>query len=290
MNLFAAVFWDLADFASKALFGVRIAPLSHNEGVIYVAPRPERLALQTPLPPAQPTVAPPHAHLETVFEKSEVTSPQRNTIAYIASSGAPLRSSPEYGVDNVFTHMPFGAMVVAVETKGEWVRIFHAGVEGYVELADLADRAAYVHPSFTIGETNEAHDPTTERVRAMIENEFSYGEGELPLQAEEYVLYKLRRNGIVPSWPHVRPRVPGAWATILKGATGVAIETVPSPRSVLEYEYEGKGHLAFVEAVFPDETIQVSEANWPEGGIYNERVLVKEEWKLLHPTFIRFVA
>jgi hypothetical protein len=284
MDLFLAVFWDLTEFALKALFGiVRTTP--HSK-VVYVTPRVERLALTTPIPELAPQVLP-HAHLESVFEESAI-APKKNTIAYVASSGAPLRTSPHHGVDNIILRMPFGAMIVAVETEGLWVRIFYAGTEGYAELADLVDRAAYVHPSFTIGEVNEAHDPTTERVRAMIEDAFSFGEGELPLQAEEYVLYKLRRNGVVPTWPLVRPRAPGSWANIVQQSPGVTIESTPSPRAVLEYTVEGRGHLAFVEAVFPDQTIQISESNWPERGIYNERVLVVEEWQKLNPAFIRF--
>jgi surface antigen len=47
-----------------------------------------------------------------------------------------------------------------------------------------------------------------------------------------------------------------------------------------------KGHVSYVEAVFPDKSIQVSEANWPEDGIYNERVMVEEEWRALAPHFI----
>jgi hypothetical protein len=184
--------------------------------------------------------------------------------------------------------LPFGAMVVAVDTHDGWVRIFYAGTEGYVELADVVDRAAFVHPRFTIGEAHEAHDPATERVRAMIEDIFSYGEGSLPLQAEEYVLYKLRRNSKVPLWPQVRPRTAGSWANILRHTAGVSLESLPSPRSVLEYTSDEKGHLAFVEAVFPDDTIQISEANWPDRGMYSERVLVREEWQKLAPTFICF--
>ena len=46
--------------------------------------------------------------------------------------------------------------------------------------------------------------------------------------------------------------------------------------------------MAYVEAVFPDGTIQVSESDWPEDGIYSERTIVQEEWQKLSPTFIFF--
>jgi surface antigen len=56
----------------------------------------------------------------------------------------------------------------------------------------------------------------------------------------------------------------------------------------MEWSVGEKGHVAFVEAVFPDASLQISEANWPDRGIYNERVMVREEWKKLSPTFITF--
>lgn len=49
------------------------------------------------------------------------------------------------------------------------------------------------------------------------------------------------------------------------------------------------GHVAYVEAVFPDDTITISEVNFPDSGIYNERSLLKEEWKSLKPVFIQIV-
>lgn len=51
---------------------------------------------------------------------------------------------------------------------------------------------------------------------------------------------------------------------------------------------ESLGHLAYVDAVFPDDSLQITEANWPDEGVYNERVLVKEEWEGLEPRFIHF--
>lgn len=39
------------------------------------------------------------------------------------------------------------------------------------------------------------------------------------------------------------------------------------------------GHIAYVEEVYDDESIFISEANWPGGGKYNERKLTKANWK-----------
>jgi surface antigen len=62
----------------------------------------------------------------------------------------------------------------------------------------------------------------------------------------------------------------------------------PKTGSILEYVLpDGRGHVAFVEAVFPDETINISETDYPEGGGYNERVMTQEEWRELKPVFIQ---
>jgi surface antigen len=71
---------------------------------------------------------------------------------------------------------------------------------------------------------------------------------------------------------------------------GVSIGVVPKVGSVIEYTFPDEiGHLAYVEAVFPDESIVLSEANYPDRGIYNERTLGKEEWTALNPVFIQVV-
>ena len=55
----------------------------------------------------------------------------------------------------------------------------------------------------------------------------------------------------------------------------------------MEYLFENEvGHLTYVEAVFPDTTIAISEVNFPDSGMYNERQLTKEEWKEFKPVFI----
>ncbi len=293
MNLLLAVAEDLFLFASSSIgkvMGFTVAERHHGgAGVIIASPRPERIGIEAPKVTELET-EPGEAHLDTVFEPV-VTAPQRNTVVYVSTSGAPLRTSPMRGVDNLIEHMPYGSMLVAMDTENNWVRAFFRGVEGYVELHDLADRAAYVYPKFVIGEANTAHDPNTERVRAYIGDEFSFGETALPLQAEEYVTYKLLRNGVILPWGKERPRTPGTWRKLLGRAKGIEVMHTPRPRSVIEYILgSGKGHVAFVESIFPDGAIQISEANWPVDGTYNERVLVKEEWQKLDPAFITPVS
>ena len=84
--------------------------------------------------------------------------------------------------------------------------------------------------------------------------------------------------------------MPGLWHEILAQTAGVHIHTEPKIGMIMEYVTDDEmGHLAYVEAVFPNETITISEVNNPDSGIYNEREYTKEEWKLLQPVFLEVV-
>lgn len=287
MNLAYAVAVDLLEFAYMALFGP-LEGVSTSEDEMNQAETHHSHTTHTFLGHNDVSHTFHQKVLDASFEIPPI-APQRNTIIYVATMGAPLRANPHTGVDNVIRNIPYGSMLVALQTEDRWVRVFHMGTEGYVSLDDVVDKAAYVYPKFVIGESNTSIDPNTERVRAMIEDTFSCGESDLPLQAEEYVLYKIVRTGAHVDWGDVRPRVAGTWSDILKDRPQTTVSTEPKIRSVMEFRLEnGQGHLAFVESVFDDGSVQLSEANWPENGIYNERVIVSEEWKKLNPTFITF--
>jgi len=289
MDLLTAVASDLFIFAKQVIRDIVALVTGHSQHAFvehhHHALRAERVAYALPEAPVAEAVVP-HAHLESVIaaHPSRTTSP-KSTVMYCATALAPLRTEPAVGGDTVIAHIPFGAMIVAVSTEHDWVHIFYKGMEGYVELGDLTDRAAYVYPTLSIGEAYEAHDPHTERLRAVISDEFSYGDGDQPLQAEEYVTYKLLRQSMVIPWPTVRPRTPGTWRTLLKDVPSVTISTNPVARGVVEWKGDVRGHIAYVEAVFSDGTIQISEANYPDRGIYNERTMVEREWRAYDPVF-----
>lgn len=222
-----------------------------------------------------------------LIEKRVTTESLSNSVAYVGSTRVPLFSAPTREFDTVLTHLPYGAMVMVLEDRGRFSRVMVNEREGWVLRDDLSDRAAYVYPEFIIGEENDADDPNTLRVRACIMDEFSGSEAETPLQAGEYVTYKLMRKGKTITWPSTRPRTPGRWHQILRGAEGIHNGINPKSGSIMECTFASDiGHLAYVEAVFPDETITISEVNYPDRGIYNERTLTKEEWQGLNPVFI----
>ena len=218
----------------------------------------------------------------------EPISGEKNTVMYIGGSETPMYLRPTREFDSVIARLPYGAMVMVLEQNGRWTRTVHNELSGWVLREDLVDRAAHVYPKFVLGEKNTAEDPNTIRVRAMLEDAFAGGMTELGLQAPEYVVYRLFRKGLAIQWPEVYPRTPGLWHKILKGSVGTHVGISPKTGSVMEYMHtEEIGHLAYVEAVFPDETINISEVNYPDSGIYNERVLTREEWRELRPLFIQ---
>lgn len=232
------------------------------------------------------------ATLSALKEEGARSAIQKSTVMYTSSYATPLRSAPGAVGDTVYTVLPYGSMVMVLDAEDMWAHVASGPHTGWVYVDDLEDCAADVYPSFHIGEANGADDPSTIRVRAIINDEFGAGDVELPLQAEEYVLYRLYKKGLKIAWPPVRPRLPGMWHTILKDVPNVSVVVKPVGGALMEFMMESEddegvsGHIAYVEAVFPDDTIQISETNWPDRGMYNERVLTLEEWQALTPTFL----
>lgn len=226
------------------------------------------------------------AHVEAPSREEGVRI-QKNTVMYANSVRVPVFKNPTIEFDGQIGEVPFGDMIIVLEPRGRFYRIMWNTIEGWVLKEDIADRALRVYPVFTIGEENGVDHPNTAHVRTILGDIFGLGRSEFALQAGEYVLYRLWRKGIRITWPEIRPRVPGLWHTILRGSRQIHIGVMPKVGTVMEYMLTPEmGHVAYVEAVFPDHTITISEANFPDAGIYNERVLTKEEWKELHPVFM----
>lgn len=211
-----------------------------------------------------------------------------NTIMYAGSITVPLYKHPTIEFDAQVTSIPYGEMVMMLEPKGRFFHVIWGVHDGWVLREDLVDRAIGVYPEFTIGEENLVDHPNTARVRSILEDIFGLNRSEFPLQAGEYVLYRLWKKGVRIAWPEARPRIPGLWHKILKGIEEIHIGVIPKAGAIMEYmQHDDIGHVAFVEAVFPDDTITISEVNYPHSGIYNERELTKAEWKELRPVFIK---
>lgn len=207
---------------------------------------------------------------------------------YVCTDTSSMYARPTKEFDGVVMKLHYGNSVTVEGYTGKFARATVDGRVMYMLRDDLTDAAAEVFPQFVVGEVYDVDTPSTIRLRAIIADEFCGGALELPLQAGEYVLYRLVRRGIRISWPLERPRTLGRWHALLRGVLGVHSGVISKTGTIMEYTLEhDMGHLAYVEAVFPNETILISEANYPDNGIYNERTLTREEWRELKPIFIQ---
>lgn len=223
-------------------------------------------------------------------EEGVASNVSQHTILYTSTVSVPVYENATIEFDTQIGTIPYGEAIIMHEARGRFYSITWKDISGWVLRDDCADRASRVYPDFRIGQEHSVDHPNTAHVRAIIGDVFGASRAEYPLQAGEYVLYKLWRKGMHIIWPHIRPRVPGLWHTILKGVPRIHMGVMPKTGSVMEYMMSDEvGHVAYVEAVFPDDTITISEVNFPDSGIYNERSLLKEEWKSLKPVFIQIV-
>ena len=228
-----------------------------------------------------------HTLTDTASIDRTYSVPAHNIIMYAGTVAVPLFSNPTIAFDSQIATIPYGDLVMMHEPQGRFYKVLWNGKDGWVLKDDLVDRTLGVHPQFRVGGENLIDHSNTAYVRTIINDIFGLSRSEFPLQAGEYIVYRLWKKGLRIAWPETRPRVPGVWHSILKGVPGIHIGVIPKAGSVMEYILEGDiGHLAFVEAVFPDETISLSEVNYPDSGIYNERELTRDMWRELRPVFI----
>jgi hypothetical protein len=231
----------------------------------------------------------------TLINKSEKeyedVREMRHTIMYAGTPRVLVYRMPTAEFDTILTHIPYGELVMVLEPQGRFYKVTWGTHTGWVLKEMLVDRAAYVYPDFVMQGHNMADDENTTKVRMLIGDPFGLSHSEYALQAGEYVLYKLWRRGIHITWPDVRPRTPGLWHVILRGVPAVHIGVFPKVGSIMEYIDQNEiGHVAYVEAVYPQDSVTISEVNMPDSGIYNERTLEKNEWRECKPVFLTVAA
>lgn len=278
-------------FDAVLAFSLRVlrAYIYADEG-LYLREREDvtdEVVKQLPSPIAHKAITPP---VSRVVSEPVRVSTARGMVMYAGIAQVPLYKNPTIEYDGQLATIPFGAMVMAGEPKGRFYHVVWNALSGWVLREDLADRATHIYPAFEKGVENGVDARNTACVRTLIHDEFGLGRSEFSLQAGEYVLYRLWKRGLRIRWTDARPRMPGMWHTILKGQQGIYMNIEPKVGTIMEYMIDGElGHVCYVEAVFPDDTVSVSEVNNPDSGIYNEREIPKSEWKEYKPVFIEVV-
>lgn len=225
---------------------------------------------------------------------------------YIKEDGVRFRKTPDTSnTENIIRQFLKGEEIIITEEP--WVKIKLGNEEGWVRTDYIIETnqnfitTTQSIVDFTIGKTNLANNPSVIKLREIIGDEFGLGKLGTYLNCTEYALYMVKtRLGINIEWPAKikSGRNGGVWWKIFQDAGKYKITTEPKENCVIcltdnissKQEDNLIGHIAFVEKVFPDGSIKISEANWPPPGTYNERTLEKEKWKNKYKAqFIDFI-
>ena len=217
--------------------------------------------------------------------------------------GLRVRSSAAINPANILDSLKQGQKVLVLERNDPWFRVQYGNKSGWVHsdyLAPVSVTTSQSVPSvanqsiagelpvFVVGIANLTSDPNTSKLRKIIADVFGNGRGGYPLQCTEYVQYKIAQDGITIRWPADRPRDGGKWAGIFERNKMYKVLTDPKAKCAISFTAglgpvaDKTGHIAYVEEVFSDGSIRITEANWPGQGKYNDRKLTKSQWQDKH--------
>jgi hypothetical protein len=293
MQVFWAVVLDLFEFLvatiSRNVGAGRLAlPLLTNALQAEVKREPDpipEVPLPQPLPPALPLV-PSTPRLPAIT----TTSQELSAAAYICVKKARVMQAPVWRIDTVLRELTYGTTVRILEYEGRFVRVFFDEFVGWVLKDEVTETATDVFPVLVSGVTYLAADSETKKLRMYISDEFFTQELYAPLQASEYVHYRLLQKNQTLPWPQVRPRVVGQWHVLLRGVPRMYTTILPKTGSIIEYTTEsGAGFVGIVEAVTPEETITISGVGMSEEGVYSQTELTKPQWQEFRPVFMQII-
>lgn len=210
-----------------------------------------------------------------------------DAVGYVFVPEAPLYNLPTRSFDGVVARLSYGASLQILNRQGSWYSVLWNDIRGWIAVDAVTESKVELDPQFVAEVLYSAEDPNTIKLRTRIDDAFHAGALILPLTDVEYVYFKLIQKGRVINWPPERPRLAGVWQRILKGVVGVHIGVHPKTGAVMEYVHDDEtGHVAYVESVFPDGSILISEVGCNAEGEYGERTLTPSEWREFRPVFI----
>lgn len=278
MNVLFAVVDDLWMFLRESLFG----------SIVSLPAR--RVPTELPTPSvAQVLEGVIETHGETESETKVFQSPSllhTGEQYYIGSIDAYVYADPVIAFDNALQVLSYGRSVRLLQLQGRWAQVRFGDFIGWVLKDVLCNALSDVLPQFVQDEMYGYDHPETIKLRAYIADEFGGARGEFPLTAEEYVYYKLVTKKRFIPWGEERSRIAGTWQRKLKGKQGVYIRITPKTDAVMEYVIDDVGYVTFVEAVYPDNSIKISEIKIDDGPVYQQLTMGPDEWRELRPVFI----
>jgi len=211
--------------------------------------------------------------------------------SFVGVSYVAVYKQPAVSFDTIAAKLPYGQIVTIKKMSGRWAQVATQTISGWVLKDVLCSDPASVLPQFQINTTYTHAAKETQQLRAYIRDEFGGGHADLPLTDAEYVSYRLQQQGVAIDWDaHKNPRTPGTWQRQLRGRSGIHIAITPSVGCIMEYILDDVGFVAYVEEVFADESIKVSQVGRSDSGQYTEYMMPKEEYREIKPVFITVVA
>lgn len=209
-------------------------------------------------------------------------------VGYVAVPRAHLLARPVWMFDGVLKALSFGTQLELYGKEGMYYHVGVGTVTGWVSIHEVTTNEEVVFPVFVPLQTYTALHSTTVLVRQHLEDAFGATPLYIALSAEEYVCYRLMRQGLVLPWPVVRPRPAGKWHSILRGVRGIEISTFPRSGAIMEYvDDEGKGVVAYTKIVAHDQTITIEGIG--TSGQYTVEVLSSIQWRELRPVWIMVI-
>lgn len=281
MRVLYAVLKDLYTFVCVYLFGLDNTISASTEPSSSSAPKKEAYSSTQKVPdPVDVLPAPPTPHLLT-------SGVRLMGVGYARFPDTYLHALPTRTFDGVIAHVPYGASVQILGTQGKWCNVAYGEIHGWMRRDDITENSIQLKPQFVAGEIYDAEHRTTVQLRTLIDDAFHAAQLSLLLQDVEYVTYVLHEKRKRIPWGTIRPRIAGTWQRLLKGTPGVHIGVNPKQGTVMEYVREDNtGHVAYVDSVYPDGGITISEIGCTIEGVYSEQTLDKDERKELRPVFI----
>lgn len=261
-----AVLGELAEFVFVERFGFRELP---SRSMFFALP------------------APSESVVSATYTQSDTSD-----YVYISAREVLVHKDPVRAFDNVIGKLSYADRVQkhAHGGSGRWIEVSNETIHGWVLRDVVVDAPHVLLPKLKTGVHYDAYNQETIKLRTVLHDMFYAQDLALDLQDVEYVAFRLLQSNKNIEWGSARPRIGGLWHEMLKENQNVYASMSPKALSIMEYVTDdGVGHLAFVEAVFSSDTIQVSEVGHEGEGVYSERVLEHETWRECRPIFMSVI-
>ncbi len=207
---------------------------------------------------------------------------------FIIANEAKIFQRPVWSFDGVLLTLPYSSTVAVLGFEGRFARVSFGDKYGFVLKDDLTANATDIFPQLYVGEIYSSNHPDTKKIRRIINDDFFTSELFLPLQAVEFVTFRLLKEGRKILWPDIRPRLAGSWQNTLKGQLGIQIGVMPKTGALIEYtKPDGTGFVGYTKSVHVDESIIIEGVGRLIEGEYREEAINKEEWQEWRPIWIQ---